>query len=467
MCGSSLAARRLVLCLTGQCTEGMARVLGLEEIPAALRGSLQGCLRVSDEAIALPGAWRSEESGSFKNVCFRLSGTEAELVGDVFFSPNWFAGVSAVVVPPEVAEALLKNPAKRASALKRLAEKIPSEMADSNVQVGPSLDGDESDRDVDGWTAGFDSQGCCVGLYSARESRAPEAGEHGMNRVHSAYYLVCKAGGGLAAQTFHSRLTTALKNGRTLDECLAEGASPGAQALRRVGLAASRNRQRILALAAEALGFATLDTIGDNAAPPSAPHRGCITTIDVTYNSLRRVDGAPRSTWQYSAGCIDAQLSQGLMTSSNLAEGFVAFTSSTDEFRINLRNEANNTLPFVTQRLQSNRNLATMIADKHKNNRRVVGSPHPDAAFVQERFVWKAKAVEPQAVADAIEPPALWGSHASENFLANWARELGVATCKAIRMAPEMVCVAGMEPGKLRAAVRRAQEAASGAVAVR
>ena len=34
------------------------------------------------------------------------------------------------------------------------------------------------------------------------------------------------------------------------------------------------------------------------------------------------------------------QLSQGLMTSSNLAEGFVAFTSSSDEFRLSLRNEA-------------------------------------------------------------------------------------------------------------------------------
>ena len=106
----------------------------------------------------------------------------------------------------------------------------------------------------------------------------------------------------------HSRLSAALAQGKSLDECFAENGSPGLQALRRVGLAGQRNRQRILAMAAQALGFATLDTISDNAAAPSAPHRGCIPAIDITYNSLRKVDGVPRSTYQYSSGCVDAQL---------------------------------------------------------------------------------------------------------------------------------------------------------------
>ena len=374
------------------------------------------------------------------------------------FSPNWFAGVSAVVVPQEVAEPLVRDPLRRAKALQKLREKIPSEMADSEVQVGPELDGDETDRDLKGWVAGFDSGSCCVGLYSARQSRAPEAGVTGMNRAHSAYYLVCKAGGGVAAQTFHSRLTSALQSGQTLDHCLSEGQSPGSQALRRASMAAHRNRTRILALAAEAFGMATLDTISDNAASPSAPMRGCIPTIDVTYNCLRKVDGAPRSTWQYSSGCVDAVISQGLMTSSNLSEGFVAFTSSNDEFRINLRNEAHNTLPFVTPRLQTTKELSMVAADAHK--KMWAGgcktAAHPDANFVVERFAWKGKQVEPANIAAKIEPPSLWGSHMSEAFLANWARELGVATCKVIRMAPEAVCVAAMEPAKLRAAVKRA-----------
>jgi len=439
----------------------MARVLGLEDVGHKLRGDLQCALRVCDEVVVLPCAGRSEESGAFKNVVFRLSGTDAELNPEIF-SPNWFGGVSAVVVPSDVAEQLLRNPAKRQAALAKLKDRISSEMADSEVQVGPELDGDDSDRDKKGWVAGFDAPSCCVGLYSARQSRAPEAGMTGMNRAHQTYYLLCKCGGGVAAQTFHSRLTAALRSGKTLDECFEEHGTPGTQALRRVGLAAHRSRVRILATAAECFGFTALDTISDNAAAPSAPHRGCIPTIDVTYNALRRVDGVARSTWQYSAGCIDATLSQGLLTSSNLAEGFVAFTSSTDEFRVNLRNDAYNTLPFVTARLANTRDLAMKAAEEHKKH---AGAAHPDHEFVRERFIWKAKDISGVENV-AIEPPALWGSHASEQFLSNWARELGVATCKVIRMAPEAVCVAAMEPAKLRAAMKRAAEGMR-AVAIR
>lgn len=429
---------------------------GLEEVDSGLRVALQNALRVCDEAIVLPGATRSEESGAFKNVCLRLSGADSEL-SSALFSPSWFAGVSAVVVPADVAEGLLKNSARHTAALRKLAEQIPTEMADSELQVGPELDGDGDDRDVKGWTPGFDSGSCCVGLYSARQSRAPEAGLSGMNRAHSAFYLVCKAGGGVAAQTFHSRLLAALAQGKTLDECLErEGGSPGPQALRRVSMAAQRNRQRILAMAAQVLGFATMDTISDNAAAPSAPHRACITTIDVTYNSLRKVDGCPRSTWQYSSGCVDAMLSQGLITSSNLAEGFVAFTGNNDEFRLSLRNEAHSTIPFATRRLATGRAIATVAADAHRDARATGENAHPDTAFIKARFSWKSKPIAGQVV--NIEPPGLWGSHQSECFLANWARELGVAVYKPVRMAPELVCIAAMEPAKLRAAAKRAQE---------
>lgn len=432
----------------------MARILGLEDIPVPLRSALHNCLRVCDEAVVLPSACRSAESGAFKNVVFRLSGTDSELGSDIF-SPNWFSGISVVAVPADIAETLMRNPAKRAAALKKMAESVASEMADSDVQVGPDLDGDETDRDKKGWTPGFDSSSCCVGLYSARQSRAPDTMTDGMNRMCSAYYLVAKAGGGVAAQTFHSRLVAALSAGKTLDECFQEGGSPGRQALRRVGLAAARNRQRILAVAAQCMGFATLDTISDNAAAPSAPHRGCIPSIDVTYNAIRHVDGTPRSTWQYSAGCMDAHLSQGLMTSSNVAEGFVAFTSTTDEFRLNLRNEAHDTLPFVTPRLKTTRDLATQAADAHKTATARGVAAHPDAEFIKEHFIWKSWQGKGIATAVDIEPPALWGSHKSEAFLSNWARELGVSACKVIRMAPVAVCVAAMEPAKLRAAVKR------------
>jgi len=423
---------------------------GLEDIPVALRTALQQSLRVCDEAIVLPSAARSPESGAFQNVVMRLSGVDGELNSEVF-SANWFAGVSVVAVDAAAAEALLRNPAKKAAAMKKLSEQVPSEMADSNVTVGPDLDGDESDRDTKGWTAGFDSPSCCVGIYSARHSRVPGPGLVGMNRVHSAYYLVCKAGGGVAAQTFHSRLETALSHGKSLDECFSEGASPGAQALRRVGLAASRNRKRILAMAADIMGLHMIDTISDNAAAPAAPHRGAVTTIDVTYNALRPVEGTLRSTWQYSAGCVDTTLSSGLMTSSNLAEGFVAFTDSIDSYRLSVRNEAFNSIPFVTPRLRRTRDVALCVADAHKPE----GEGHPDAQFVKETFVWKPKPFGTET--PLLEPPALWGSHQPEAFLASWARELGVATCKVVRMAPELVCISAMEPAKLRAAVKSLQ----------
>ena len=210
----------------------MARLLGLEEISTSLKHALGSVLRLCDEATVLPSASRSSETGAFKNVAMKLSGSDAGVSPDVF-SPAWFSGVTLVAVPAEVAEPLLRDPGKRAAALKRLVAAIPSEMADAEVQVGPELDGDESDRDKAGWVAGFDGPSCTVGLFSARQSRAPEAGMSGMSRAHSAYFLACKAGGGTAA-TFHARLTSALRKGKTLDEALESGEQPGPAALRRV-----------------------------------------------------------------------------------------------------------------------------------------------------------------------------------------------------------------------------------------
>ena len=431
----------------------MARILGLEQVDSKPRADLNQCLRVCDESVVLPSASRSRDSGSFKNIVFRLSGIDAEMNTEVF-SPQWFTGVSVVVVPVDAAEALLRDPSKRKAALEKLRNKVLSEMSDSSIQVGPELDGDDTDRDKEGWVCGFDSPSCCVGLFSARQSRAPEAGATGMNRAHSAYYLVCKAGGGMAAQTFHSRLCSALKSGKTLDECFSPGGSPGSQALRRVSSAGRRNRTRILEVAAKAMGFFDLDTISDNAASPSSPHRGCIPNIDITYNSIRRVEGVPRSTWQYSAGCIDTVISQGLITSSNISEGFIAFTSANDELRVNLRNEAYNTLPFVTERIKTTKEIAELAANAHKSAV-TRGEAHPDIHFIRERFTWKSKEFSPPATVD-IEPPSFWGSHSSETFLSSWARELGVAAYKPVRMAPEAVVVSAMEPAKLRAAVRRA-----------
>jgi hypothetical protein len=393
----------------------------------------------------------------FKNVAIKLSGTESELAPELF-SPNWFSGVSALSIPADIAESLLKDPRKRASALAKLAEAIPSEMEGAEVQVGPELDGDEHDRDTNKWVAGFDSPGCCVGLYSAQQSRAPESQTHGMHRIHNAYFLVCKAGGGAAAQTFHSRLTAALSQGRSLDECLKQGESPGPQGLRRVSLAAQRNRARILELAARAIGYVGVDTIGDNAATPEHPYRMAITTLNVQTNVLREATGGH---WHYAAGCVDAASSQGLLSASNPHEGFVVFTDSNAGYKINLRNPAYNCLPFSSQRIGCNRDAVMRAADAHKKAIAGVESAHPDAQWVRERFAWKAKQVGVD-----IEPPPLWGTYDSEEYVTAWGRELGVSACRVMRLQPEIVAIAAVEPAKLRAAAKHVQKGGMGAVAL-
>jgi len=429
----------------------MARILGLDDVSSALKSSLAASLRAGDEAVVLPGAHRSSESGALKNVAIKLGGAEGELSADIF-SPNWFSGVSAVQVPKEISESILHDPGNRKAALHRLVEAIPSETDSSDIQVGPALDGDEHDRDISSWVAGFDGSGCCVGLYSAQQSCAPETNVAGMHRPKNTYFLVCKAGGGYAAQTFHSRLAASLSSGMSLDECLkSDTSSPGAQALRRVGQAAQRNRARILEIAGRALGF-QIDTIGDNAASADAPTRCAITQLNVHTNALRETEDANgRSVWLYTAGCVDAAMSQGMVSATNVHQGFLLFTNE-NGFKINLRNSAFNTLPFSSVRLLSNREAVMAATAAHK---RVINdnksAAHPDFEWISQRFGWKKKT----SCSDAdIEPCPLWGSHDSEHFCSSWGRELGVSSCQISSLKPEIVALPCVEPSKLRAALR-------------
>lgn len=428
----------------------MSRIIGLEELPHALRSALTANLRVSDEVTVLPSAFRSSESGVFKNVVLRLSGTDSDLNGDIF-SENWFSGISAIEVPTAIAEAVVRDPAKRARALRNLRDKIPSEIADSDLTVGPELDGDADDKDREKWECGFDSATCCVGLFSAQQSRAPEAGTNGMNRTHNQYYLICRAGGGVAAQTFHSRLTASLRAGKTLDQCLERGTEPGPQALRRVSVAGSRNRARILAIASECIGHFAADTISDTNASAGASARGAIVAIDVVINSLVKENSPTRSTWRYSSGCVDGVLSNGLASSSNIGEGFVLFSNRSDSLKIAFRNEACNSLPFATPRLATTREVTMRAAEAHKKAASKNEDAHPDAEWIKRTFTWKNKF---GAVGVDVAPPSLWGSHASEGFLGAWSRELGLTQYKTVRARPEVVCVAAMPAGKLRSVQR-------------
>ena len=428
----------------------MARILSLDECPVSLRNHLVRSLRSMDEAVLLPQAERREDTGVFKNVVFRLSGNEGGVPVSIF-SPSWFAGVSAVKVDGPYIRRVLSDPAVRKAVMERLKLAIPSEMASSELQVGPGLDCDDTDRDKADWTAGFDGPGCFVGLFSAEHSSAPDPARRGMDRVHQTSYLVCKAGAGLAGATFHSRLMAALKRGATLEECLERG-DPGPAALRRVSMAGSRNRARILMLAGDALGIPMMDTVPDQSS--FGKYRCAVTHVDVSVNSIRKIeDNVARPTYQYTTA-VDAGISQGLMAMSNIADGVVLMLSCNGEVRQVLRNEAYCALPYATKRLTTDRDLIPLVVKEHKEALAHTDAAHPDAEFVRDRFTWQNRTFAGMEAAPDIEPLALWGNYEHEDFLAKFARELGVATCQVVRLRPAAVCLAGVDAGKLRAALR-------------
>ena len=205
-------------------------------------------------------------------------------------------------------------------------------------------------------------------------------------------------------------------------------------------------------MAAEAMGLYGIDTLGDNASPARTPHRVAIPQIDAVYNSMYRVESsqAARSTWQYAAGACDASVSTGIVVSSNVADGFVAFMNPTGD-RFVLKNESYSCLPFSTPRILSNRDAVFKAVDAHKGARRTGVDAHPDAAWLKTHFGWSAKDFGNSV---DLEPPCLWGSHESEAFLAEWGRELGVSRASPVRLQPEIVAVSAVEPGKLRVAAK-------------
>ncbi len=433
----------------------MARLLSLDECPLALRNHLLQSLRSQDEAVLLPQAQRVAETGAYKNVVFRLSGTETNVPTDIFNS-KWYEGVSAVKIEPKYADALLKTPESRQAAKDALRTAIASETASSDVTVGCGLDHDGELLDKSDWVCGFDGPGCCVGLFTAEHSCAPVTGRKGMNRVHATTYLVCKAGSGLAGSTFHSRLMTALKKGATLEECLETG-DPGPQALRRLEKAGSRNRARILLEASKALGIPMLESVPDQSS--KGKYRTAVTHVDVHVNSIRKIDAAigskqTGSVYQYTTA-VDAVTSQGLVTMSNISDGLILFLSEAGEVRVNLRNEGFSSIPFATKRLLGDNDLLRHVVAEHKAAKKHNDWAHVDAEFVKERFTWQNRAFSTSAEADVdLEPLCLWGSHEGEDFCARFSRELGIASCQVVRLRPAIVCLAAMESGKLRAALR-------------
>ena len=182
--------------------------------------------------------------------------------------------------------------------------------------------------------------------------------------------------------------------------------------MRRVASSARRNRARILLMAAEAFGLFSLDSIGDNASHDSNPCRHLIPSVDVSYNSLVHAsNSSSRSVWQYASGCVDASICTGMVTSSNVAEGFVCFSKPDGDTRVTVRNDAYCCVPFSTPRLMSNRDAMMYCVEKCKGVDGTPKSGHPDSEWIRMRFAWEAKAFQTTTV--DVEPPSLWGVNCS------------------------------------------------------
>jgi len=423
----------------------MARLLTLDAVTVGLRNTLLNCLRDCDEGLLLPQASQSSESGLFKNILFRLSG-DVPGVKSAVFSHDLFAGLSMVQIKEydaEVLKRILDDSSARATMLATLAASIKSEAADPDLSIGPKLECDELERDLesDEWICGFDSPSSFCGIFKAGHSRVTEGGARGTARVHEELFLVCKAGAGVSASTLYARLQAALaKPGATLDSVLADGGAVGATALRRLASAGSRNRQRIMFEVSKTLGI-SLNSVGDQASRNK--YRCAVVDVDVIVNTLRKMEGAQRSTWQMTHA-VDGTLSRGVASLSNLSDGVVLFLNGT-QTKISLsKSEAWSSVPYSTIRLST----AKTGVERALANKGVT----KDIDWIRRRFAWtNRKHVEDQP---DIAPFAFDGSHETESFVSSFLRELGLANFKVVRLRPELVSVSGVEAAKLRILVK-------------
>lgn len=440
----------------------MARLVGVEDVPESLSGHIGQHTRDTDEAVALPAASLSLQSSLCKNVAFKLDGSVPGPTGSLF-SDQLFTGVSVVQLTAEdVAGLRLADQRARKAALSALVNAIPSEFSDPSLTVGPSVDGDAKDCDKATWQHGFDAASSCAGLYSAVETASPIKGNRvaGFARAHTSYFLVCRAGAGVASAQFLSRLSTQLSQGKTLGECLSEGGTPGAAALRRLTKAGERNRARILLSAATALGL-QLPSIGDTASVDGA--RGAICTVTCSSNTLRPLDLAERQVFLLASGCVDAAFATGgVVCSSSPCDGFVMLQDNdANRARKGARivtNEAHSCVPFSSTRIKKERDVLLELAQSaRKANNGDTDTLHPDLEWINTHFSWKNADVQEHAGVDtnSVPPPCLWGSFETDNFL-QFSRELNIANHVKTRLRPELVCVSGLSPASTRLIKRHA-----------
>lgn len=422
----------------------------VDSAPEDLKRHLMNTLRAGDEAVLLPGCALSCESGEIKRVCILLDGKLPNVPASLF-SKNWYSGISIVRVSSASPLSFLSNVSERKAVLTKLAGAVRSEVHDPDFSAGADLSS-ENGSDLAEWHAGFDGPGCCVGLYSALHSTKPpgETATEGMRRPVEQLFLVAKAGPGGCGQTFHARLLAALNQGTSLNDALAEGGSPGAEAKTRVEMSSKRNRSRLLAVAAKAFGLTTVNLVSDYMSVAGSNTMLAVPDYEVECNTLERSQelSPAESQWAYGAGCVDCTKSKGIVVCKNVADGFLVFEGREKESVVAM-NRLHNCVPFGTARALSNRDAIAQAVQYCQKN---ASEWHPDQAWLGKRFVWTSKDMGVDS--RKIAPPPLWGSHDSECILGPHGKELGVSHLLSISLNPEIVCISGVETGKLRTAVK-------------
>lgn len=417
-------------------------------------------LRPCDGAHLLPGSGASKETKDLKNVILMLGSKDSAPPLHVF-STDWGHGVSIIRVPDPVAQLWCNSPERRILLMQKIVAAVPCELASTSINVGPRLRcQDHHDEPGDNWTIGFDGENCSVGIYESTEIITPTAAHvAGISRPTKSFFLVVKAGAGLAAQQFHSELNGLASKGNSLYD-INENHLLEAK-MKRVISAARRNRAAILAKVVDIME-ATLDfdLCPDNGAAPDVPPKQlAMLMADCVTNVLARVsaEDGENHTWYYYAGAVAPMYSQSSITCSNVTEGYVLFSNKhevgTNE-SMNFRNDAGGALPFSSPRT---RETDVVIADAVAHH--LSGKGHPDAEWVSSHIRW----YEPefsrighlsesvQKCIRSIEPSQLWGSHASTSY-DQWLPSLGADEVKALRLFPVLVVLPGNELISLRSA---------------
>jgi len=429
-----------------------------------LRTELNRELRACDIAFLLPGCNASKQSSDLKNIVIGLD-AHAENPPVHLFSSNWGHGVSAIRLPTETVEPMLATEERRKQLLNIMANAIPNELSDTRVHVGPKLQSNKHrDSDGDNWLMGFDGENCSCGVYSATELQSITGNrKNGMTRPVRSYFLVVKAGGGLAAQQFHAELSGLCTRGVCLHQLDQDHQLE--LKMKRVVNAGRRNRAAILAKVANLIGLGTqIDTLVDHAAATDVPAMQlAILLVDAVTNTLAKTerDDSREMEWRYYAGSVSPQYSQSSMLCSNVSEGYVAFLTTRDSSEsIQVRNEAGGALPFSSARL-----CKTSECLERAVHARMTGELHPESEWVTSHFSWHRPTLrrighlskQAQECIHNTEPAVLWGSHEPIEY-ARWLRSLGADETSSVRLYPAIVVLAGNESSMLRSAAAMVDE---------